>query len=134
LYFSAARSWLFNEVLASRVADGSWRSPLSGEPVDIATGPLWGDGGTSAGGEAEQREREIVAQTPNLASLFLTTRMKPERRPLVSMPRNFNWLWLDDGSLELEFFLEPGQYATTVLSDIFELEDMSLGHHNKQHG
>lgn len=134
LYFSAARSWLFNEVLASRVAEGSWRSPLPGEPLDSATGPLWGDGGTDAAGEAEQREREVVAQTPELASLFLATRMKPERRALVSMPQKFNWLWLDDGGLELEFFLEPGQYATTVLSDIFELEDMSLGQHNKQHG
>lgn len=134
LYFSAARSWLFNEVLASRVAEGSWRTPLPGEPTATATGPLWGDGGTSASGEAGQRERGTVAQTPELASLFMTTRMKPERRPLVAVPEGLSWSWLDDGGLELDFFLQPGQYATTVLSDIFELEDMSLRHHNKQHG
>ncbi|MDN6318260.1 MAG: tRNA pseudouridine(13) synthase TruD [Marinobacter sp.] len=133
LYFSAARSWFFNEVLASRVTEGSWREPLPGEPVEYASGPLWGDGGTSATGELEQRERELVALTPELASLFLVTRMKPERRPLVAMARGLNWSWLDDGGLQLEFVLDPGQYATTVLSDIFELEDMSLGQHNKQH-
>ncbi len=133
LYFSAARSWLFNEVLASRVADGSWRAPLPGEPDEIATGPLWGDGGTSANGEVGQRERDTVAQTPELAALFMTTRMKPERRPLVVMPEGLNWLWRDDGGLELSFFLAPGQYATTVLGDIFELEDMSLSQHKKQH-
>lgn len=134
LYFSAARSWFFNEVLATRVAEGSWRTPLPGEPAEHATGPLWGDGGTSAGGEIGQRERDIVALTPELASLFLATRMKPERRPLVAMAKDLSWSWLDDGGLELNFFLDPGQYATTILSDIFELEDMSLGQHNKQHG
>ncbi len=134
LYFSAARSWLFNEVLASRVAEGSWRLPLPGEPEDNATGPLWGDGGTCARGEAEQHERDIVAKTPELASLFLATRMKPERRPLVARPVGLEWQWLGAGVLELSFFLEPGQYATTILSDIFELEDMSLSQYEKQHG
>ncbi|WP_100640444.1 tRNA pseudouridine(13) synthase TruD [Marinobacter salexigens] len=129
LYFSAARSWLFNEVLASRVVDGSWCALLPGEPGEITTGPLWGDGGTCASGEVAQRERGIVDQAPMLASLFRATRMKPERRPLVSMPKGLNWLWLNSDVLELEFFLEPGQYATTVLGDIFELEDMSLGKH-----
>jgi len=131
LYFSAARSWLFNEVLASRVAECRWLTPLPGEPTEAATGPLWGDGGTSASSEAGQRERDTVAQTPELASLFMTTRMKPERRPLVAMPEGLSWSWLDDGGLELDFFLQPGKYATTILSDIFELEDMSLSHHNK---
>lgn len=131
LYFSAARSWLFNEVLADRVAEGSWTAPLPGEPSEHPTGPLWGDGGTSASGEAEQRERETVAQTPELASLFLATRMKPERRPLIAMAKDLSWSWLEDGSLQLDFVLDPGQYATTVLGDIFELEDMSLSQHNK---
>ncbi|MEX2330639.1 MAG: tRNA pseudouridine(13) synthase TruD, partial [Marinobacter sp.] len=46
LYFSAARSWLFNEVLAERVVAGNWLQFLPGEPVsDDVTGPLWGDGG-----------------------------------------------------------------------------------------
>lgn len=134
LYFSAARSWLFNEVLADRVMQGSWQTPLPGEPETFATGPLWGDGGTTASGDVGQQERNIVARTPELAALFQTTRMKPERRPLVATPKSLNWLWLEDNLLELDFFLEPGQYATTVLSDIFELEDMSLGHHTQTHG
>jgi tRNA pseudouridine13 synthase len=127
LYFSAARSWLFNEVLAARVADGTWTEPE-------ATGPLWGDGGTTASGALETLERDIVAQTPALASLFSVTRMKPERRPLAVKPDNLAWQWLDEDSLELAFILSPGQYATTILSDIFELEDMSLGRHNEQQG
>lgn len=125
LYFSAARSWLFNEVLAARVEDGSWAE--SG-----ATGPLWGDGGTTASGSLETLERNIVAQTPGLASLFSVTRMKPERRPLAARPERLSWKWLGEDCLELAFFLSPGQYATTILNDIFELEDMSLSRHNEE--
>lgn len=127
LYFSAARSWLFNEVLAARVDDGSWSEPQ-------ATGPLWGDGGTGASGSLADFERDIVGRTPQLERLFSATRMKPERRPLTVKPDNLLWRWLNDDSLELSFFLSPGQYATTILSDIFELEDMSLSRHNEQQG
>ncbi len=127
LYFSAARSWLFNEVLAARVESGSWAEPE-------ATGPLWGDGGTTASGALETLERDIVAQSPGVAALFSVTRMKPERRPLAVKPENFAWQWIGEDDLELAFFLFPGQYATTVLSDIFELEDLSLGRHNEQQG
>ena len=139
LYFSAARSWLFNEVLAERVVDGSWLTPVPGDPGfpgvgSVATGPLWGDGGTSACGDLEALERGVVARAPELVQLFSTTRMKPERRPLVIRPTDLAWQWEQADSLRLEFTLAPGQYATTLLTDIFELEDLSLSRHNKQQG
>ena len=46
IYLSAARSWLFNQVLAERVATSTWRCPLEGE--DAPGGPLWGRGRHSA--------------------------------------------------------------------------------------
>ena len=137
LYFSAARSWLFNEVLAARVEAGSWLTNMAGEPLPgktAPTGPLWGDGGTTATGDQEALERGVVAAHPELAHLFQATRMKPERRALATRPDSLAWQWLDDNTLALQFFLSPGQYATTVLADIFELEDMSLGRNNKQSG
>lgn len=139
LYFSAARSWLFNEVLAHRVADGTWSRVIDGEPGLASgelepTGPLWGDGGTTATGTQEQLERSVVERAPDLVQLFSTTRMKPERRPLRSRPTELAWQWQDERCLVVEFTLAPGQYATTILSDIFELEDMSLGRNNKQQG
>jgi tRNA pseudouridine13 synthase len=138
MYFSAARSWLFNEVLACRVSAGNWLSSVDGEPglaeQIIPTGPLWGDGGTSAGGQLADLEWSAVDQVPELVRLFSTTRMKPERRSLVARPDGLSWQWLADDSLELTFFLLPGQYATAVLSDIFELEDMSLSEHKKHEG
>lgn len=134
LYFSAARSWLFNEVLAARVTSGSWATCLPGEPGDSAsgpTGPMWGDGGTAATDGQETLERDVIGQWPELERLFTATRMQPERRPLVVHPQELSWQWQGEDTLEIRFVLRPGQYATTVLGDIFELEDLSLGRHNE---
>ncbi len=124
LYFSAARSWLFNQVLARRVEQGSWSSAMAGEPVPGAvTGPLWGDGGTTADGEQALLERAVVAEHPELEQVFSDTRMKPERRDLVLRPGRFSWRWPESARLTLQFQLAPGQYATTLLGNVFRLRD-----------
>lgn len=129
LYFSAARSWLFNEVLGLRVVEGNWRELLDGEPgsgpepMPQVTGPLWGDGGTEAVAVQGALERDVVAQAPGLEALFSQTRMKPERRPLVAIPQQLHWQWLEVDVLRIDFWLAPGQYATTILADVFELRE-----------
>ncbi|WP_404363489.1 tRNA pseudouridine(13) synthase TruD [Marinobacter sp.] len=126
LYFSAARSWFFNEVLAQRVLEGSWNQPLPGEPSENGiTGPLWGDGGTTALDQQEALEREIVARHPKLEGVFSQTRMKPERRSLILRPGDFRWHREAPDSLRLIFELEPGQFATTLLAEVFSLTDAS---------
>jgi len=132
MYFSAARAWLFNEVLAARVGASNWNRILEGEPCPEPSGPLWGDGGTRATGAQELLERAVVARYPALERLFADTRMEAQRRPLAARPRELGWHWLAGDVLELRFFLPPGQYATTVLSDIFSLEDKSLCRHSGQ--
>tara|TARA_R100000900_G_C3252279_1_gene147577 strand:+ start:93 stop:527 length:435 start_codon:yes stop_codon:yes gene_type:complete len=129
LYFSAARSWLFNEVLAHRVETGTWLEPLEGEPGAcenqnlMVTGPLWGDGGTEAVSVQGEIERSVVAGHPELAAVFSTTRMKPERRPLNLKPEGLKWDWDGNDQLRLSFRLAPGQYATTLLDDVFDITD-----------
>lgn len=129
LYFSAARSWLFNEVLACRVENGTWLDALEGEPgvgehQDVmVTGPLWGDGGTDAVSAQGALERAVVAEHPRLSAVFSTTRMQPERRPLRMLPQDLEWQWQDGDQLLLRFWLAPGQYATSLLSDVFEITD-----------
>ncbi len=44
LMLSAARSHLFNRVLAGRVQRGDWQQAVAGEPCAYASGPLWGRG------------------------------------------------------------------------------------------
>jgi tRNA pseudouridine13 synthase len=127
LYFSAARSWLFNEVLAHRVEAGNWRDPLDGEPglpgetEAVVTGPMWGDGGTEAVLVQGELERAVVSRSPKVESVFALTRMKPERRRLILMPEKMQWEWLGADQLLISFGLPPGQYATTLLGDVFDL-------------
>ncbi|MFC4258734.1 tRNA pseudouridine(13) synthase TruD [Marinobacter lacisalsi] len=124
LYFSAARSWLFNEVLAERVAQGNWLQRLPGEPHEMPTGPLWGDGGTMAEDMQGALERDVVARSPEIEAVFASTRMAPERRPLRLLPTDLEWTHTrqdGDRSLGLSFTLTPGQYATTMLSSVIRL-------------
>ena len=127
LYFSAARSWLFNEVLAHRVGAGNWRKTLDGEPGlpgiadTVVTGPMWGDGGTDATLMQGELERAVVSGHPEIEVVFAVTRMKPERRRLILMPEDMQWEWLGEDRLSISFGLAPGQYATTLLGDVFDL-------------
>ena len=65
----------------------------------------------------------MASQWASLLRLFADTRMKPERRSLVCQPEGLSWQWSESGHLDLAFTLPPGQYATTVLGDLFELEN-----------
>ena len=141
---SAARSHLFNEVLAARVERDAWDSPLDGEiwslagtrswfgpePFDAAlaerlargdihpSGPLWGQGETPARGEAAELETAIALANADLVEGLAAARMDQERRPLRLMPQQFRWRWLESDALELAFELPAGAYATVVVREL----------------
>jgi tRNA pseudouridine synthase, TruD family len=141
---SAARSQIFNSVLAARVERAVWDSPLDGEIWSLAgsrswfgpepfsealaerlaradihpSGPLWGQGEPPTQGEAGALEREIGAANGDLAAGLASARMDQERRPLRLMPKDLKWRWLDDAALELSFELPAGAYATVVVREL----------------
>jgi tRNA pseudouridine13 synthase len=146
LLLSAARSELFNRVLARRVTEGSWNAPLDGEvwaldgsrsvfgpepwsdaladrldAFDIhPSGPLWGRGPLRTTGAAAQLEADCLSDASALALREGLERagLDQERRPLRLRPQSLSWRWLDDTSLEVSFELPPGTYATVVLKEI----------------
>lgn len=144
ILLSAARSHIFNGVLAERVAVGQWDSPMDGEIWSLEgsrswfgpeafdatlaerlarfdihpSGPLWGSGDTPAGRAAGELERAVAARDEDLAKGLAGARMDQERRALRLRPRDLAWRWLDDGSLEVAFGLPAGAYATTVLREV----------------
>jgi tRNA pseudouridine13 synthase len=141
---SAARSHIFNNVLAARVERDAWDKPLDGEiwsragsrswfgpepftdvlaerlvRADIhPSGPLWGQGEPPTQAEAGALEREIGAANSDLAAGLAAARMDQERRPLRLLPKDLKWRWLDDASLELSFELPAGAYATVVVREL----------------
>lgn len=144
ILLSAARSHIFNSVLAARVERDAWDKPLQGEIWSLAgsrswfgpepfddvlaarlaqgdihpSGPLWGQGDLPAGSAAGELEREIAAARGDLADELVAARMDQERRPLRLLPKDLRWQWLDDSTLELSFELPAGAYATVVVREL----------------
>lgn len=109
LYLSAARSWLFNLVLAARVQDGTW--------LQVADGPLWGRGRSVASADIALAEAEILAPWQDWQTVLEHSGLSQERRALVLMPENFAWTWCGN-DLHLSFRLPPGAYATAILREL----------------
>ena len=141
---SAARSQIFNSVLAARVERGTWDAPLDGEIWSLAgsrswfgpepysdllaerlargdihpSGPLWGQGEPPAAGDAGALEREIAAAHADLAQGIAAARMDQERRPLRLLPKDLRWRWPAEDVLEMSFELPAGAYATVVAREV----------------
>jgi tRNA pseudouridine13 synthase len=144
ILLSAARSHIFNGVLAARVEQGAWDTPLDGEiwslagsrswfgpePFDATladrlargdihpSGPLWGQGEPPSTGAAGTLEREVAARDSDLAEGLAAARMDQERRPLRLLPGDLHWRWPADDALELSFSLPAGAYATVVVREL----------------
>lgn len=144
IYLSAARSHLFNLVLAMRVEQGSWNAALDGEvwmlegtksifgpePLneDIAarcaamdihpTGPMWGGGELRSQGAVFALESRLPEWQPELCKGLENADLRQERRALRLLPKGLDWEFIDDSSLQLRFELPPGAYATSVLAEL----------------
>jgi tRNA pseudouridine13 synthase len=121
---SAARSWLFNQVLAERVRRGDWRESLCGEPESQASGPLWGRGRNLAVDEQGELERELLAPWSSWCDWLEHCGLRQERRALLLKPEAFSHCWEED-TLQLQFALPPGAFATALLREVAELVNVT---------
>lgn len=143
LLLSAARSALFNAVLARRVEAGSWNRAVDGEVWMLAgrqsvfgpepftdalatrlaefdidpTGPLWGRGELRTAGEAATLERLVATEFAEIAAGLEDAGLEQERRRLRLRPESFVWRW-ESAALVVEMALPAGSYATTVLREV----------------
>jgi tRNA pseudouridine13 synthase len=147
LVLSAARSEIFNQVLAARVRDGSWCSGLEGEvwmldgghsvfgpePMTDAlrerveqldvhpTGPLWGRGALRPTEAAARIERDVADAHADLCAGLEREGLRQERRALRVKAEGLVATWRDEDALELSFALPPGSYATALLAELGEV-------------
>jgi tRNA pseudouridine13 synthase len=126
LYLSAARALLFNRVLTARVRHETWRTPLVGDVLAQAlpTGPLWGRGRSATSGEALVVERDALAGTETVCEALEHVGLRQERRAMVLRPKDLSHEAAGDGAVSVSFALPPGAYATVVLREIADLEDL----------
>lgn len=151
LLLSAARSELFNVVLAARVADGSWCRGLPGElwmlegsrslfgpepdPAALAervaahdvhpSGPLWGRGELRTAAGCRALEEAALAPFASIRAGLEAAGLKQERRALRTIAAGLRWEWPESSVLRLSFELPPGSYATSLLRSLGEVEDVA---------
>lgn len=141
---SAARSELFNAVLAARVADDHWDRALDGEVWMLAgsnaifgpepwnedlaqrlaafdidpTGPLWGRGELRSTGAVRALETAAIQALAPLARGLEREDVAQQRRALRLRPDGLAWNWEDGDRLVLDFRLPAGAFATTVVREL----------------
>lgn len=149
IYLSAARSLVFNEVLARRVATGTWDHALDGDAMilngsrsffvpevidqvirqrlaegDIhPSGPLWGRGDLPTKSIVRELESAVASGHPDLLRGLEAAGLEQERRALRVIPQELNATWLDATTLSLTFDLPPGSYATMLLRELADYRD-----------
>jgi len=150
---SAARSELFNRVLAARVLDGSWNRGLEGEvwmldgsrsvfgpepwsdvlaarlaAFDIhPSAPLWGRGALRSSDAAQRLEEEVLVDNTAIAlrAGLESAGLRQERRATRLRPQLLGWEWQAADALGMDFRLPPGAYATTILAGLGAASDSS---------
>jgi tRNA pseudouridine13 synthase len=148
---SAARSLLFNAVLAERVRRGTWDTLLPGElvnhdgtgsvfPAEVVdaalharcaamdvhpTGPLEGEDGPRPGGEAAQTEAQALAPLAHVAALLAGAKVEAARRALRTPVRTLEWS-LSGDVLRVSFELGRGAFATSVMREVLDFGGQPL--------
>ncbi|GGY69318.1 tRNA pseudouridine synthase D [Cellvibrio zantedeschiae] len=121
LILSAARSYLFNQVLAARICANNWQALLEGEPQTYPSAPLWGRGRSAATGEALQLEKTTLEPWADWCNGLEHAGLSQERRTLMLKPEATSWRWIDN-DLEVSFKLGSGEFATTILRELAILQ------------
>jgi len=146
LYISAARSWIFNEILSQRVQQATWNRAIAGDVFQLEasqkwfvddgsenlaqrvldgdlhpTGALTGRGDLPSSDNAFEIELSVLQKHPLWQAGLEKLGLKQERRALRVLPKNMNWAWLDSETLSVEFDLPAGSYATMEIRELFNL-------------
>ncbi|WP_295400359.1 tRNA pseudouridine(13) synthase TruD [uncultured Thiocystis sp.] len=147
LWLSAARSQIFNQLLAERVRREDWDRPQPGdclqldgthshflaETIDATltercarmdlhpSGPLWGSGAPPTRDSIQRLEETVAAAFPGWPEGLAAQRMDQERRALRLPVIGLTGRSTDEG-LELTFELTAGAYATAVVRELMDWE------------
>lgn len=152
IVLSAARSFLFNEVLSQRVQQQSWNRALPGDVMALSgstrtfaaeratatelherierfdihpSGPLFGEGANPVKEEVAALEQAVFERYPVLTQGLRQAGLQQERRPLRLQVSALQYEMASAGAtrtLTLQFQLERGAYATAVLRELIQME------------
>jgi len=156
LFLSALRAELFNQLLASRVVDGTYNLPATGdacvlhgtrslflcvnaddemrdraEAGDIHPAlPLWGLGTPIASAKAHAEQADILQNEVVTCRFLEAKQLELSYRAARLLPDDFCWQFCDDDVLTIEFSLGAGGYATAVLAELVDYTQGDTGSGN----
>lgn len=147
---SAARSAMFNQVVSDRLAQqGSLGKVLAGDALQLTgrgswfvaeaaeleslqqrvdnnelrvTAPLPGSGEWGTREDALAFEQNSLASEAALIALMDRERVDAARRAMLVIPRDLRWEWQDDVTLEMNFWLPAGSFATSVVRELLQTQ------------
>ncbi len=143
-YLSAARSEVFNLIVAKRIELGLAQQVLNGDILQLNGSHSWFVADESEDltqlqqrliqqdilltspliGEEDKSEvdfeNDIFAQYQALFDLMRQERMKAARRPILMQPQQFQWQFEPNG-LRLKFYLPAGSYATALARELVNI-------------
>ena len=146
IYYSAARSFLYNRILSLRVASHTWNKAVSGDVMQLAgkhsifpivipddtiharveshdlssASLLWGKGDTLVSAEALTFQQDALHGFESWCTALESHGLERAYRAHVLRVDNLLWQW-QDGELTLSFELTAGAYATSVLRELITL-------------
>jgi len=144
---SAARSLIFNDLLSQRVAARTWNRLQAGDVANLdgsrsifevpavdaelearcekfdvhPSGPLWGRGAPRSGAGVAELESAAADAWPELRA-GLEAHTDEGRRPLRMQAADCHWE-IGTGTLTFAFELQAGCFATSVVREVFEVND-----------
>lgn len=150
LFLSALRAYLFNQLLAQRVNSDNWNVLSPGEACmlagsrsffvctaedtdlarrlaagDIHPGlPLWGRAAPGAASMLSGHRRTL-AQWQDICAFLEEVGVDVAWRSARLLPDDFCWRFCEDGTLQLDFVLGAGSYATALLGEFVCYSDGS---------
>lgn len=144
LLLSAARSWIFNNILSARIEQGLFDQVVEGDIIDTASGQLLvdaehiqstaeqvvkgsaaltaamaGDNQLPTQARALELEQPHLDNEPDLMALIRGNRMRHDRRTISLKAQDLTWS-TDADSVTLKFSLDAGCFATAIVRELIE--------------
>ena len=138
---SAARSFLFNEVVSTRLSQSCFLEPIEGDTFILAgsnsfftdtidttvikrlserdiylSAPMFGKGENPSQSQAVALEAKVLDQHPLWQALLIGEGLEFQRRAIQLFPKNLEWQQ-DDQDVIVSFDLPSGAFATSVLRE-----------------
>jgi len=148
-YLSAARAYIFNQLLSYRIEHQMIQQLESGDllldkkslqeilvrdtniPLMMRgiekgfyclTGPMAGDNPLHTQGKIAQLEQSFLDEEPDLMKILRDSRMRQDRRPLILAVNNVQYQIQSLSQIQISFTLNAGSFATSVVRELITTE------------